>query len=156
LLAKLIKRESGYSLVEVMVSIVIMTVALLPMVSMFDMGLHSAGTGSNYDKARAFANSELEQAHKLAYADVRDSFPVASSTPNYTSSALAVPASAGLPSGSTYTVAKQYVVRPQCAAPTCAPQNWDLTGTTDQGLIRVTVTVNWANNSYTAFGLVAQ
>ena len=155
MLAKLIKRESGYSLVEVMVSIVIMTVALLPMVSMFDMGLHSAGTGSNYDKARAFANSELEQAHKLAYADVRDSFPVASSTPNYTSSALAVPASAGLPSGSTYTVAKQYVVQPS-KIPGSSSENWNPTSTTDQGLIRVTVTVNWANNSYTAFGLVAQ
>ena len=33
------KSESGYSLVEVMVSIMILAIAIIPMVGMFDLGL---------------------------------------------------------------------------------------------------------------------
>ncbi|MGH3090237.1 MAG: type IV pilus modification PilV family protein, partial [Rubrobacteraceae bacterium] len=54
--------ESGYSLVEVLAAIVILTVAIIPMVAMFDTGLRSATTSGNYDKARALANSNLEMA----------------------------------------------------------------------------------------------
>jgi prepilin-type N-terminal cleavage/methylation domain-containing protein len=53
LFRKRLKNEAGYSLVEVMASIIILAVAILPMVGMFDMGLTSATRGSNYDKARA-------------------------------------------------------------------------------------------------------
>lgn len=49
---KRLREESGYSLVEVMVSIIILAIAILPMASMFDMGLNSATAGSKYDKAR--------------------------------------------------------------------------------------------------------
>ena len=42
---------------EVLASIVILSLAILPMVGMFDMGLNSAIRGSNYDKARALARS---------------------------------------------------------------------------------------------------
>ena len=154
------REESGYSLVEVMASIMILAIAILPMVSMFDMGLNSATSGSNYDKARAFANSQLEQVKNLSYADVRDNFPIASSTPrtpsstppgtgNYTSSALPVPARAQLPSGSNYTVTKQYVLVPDGAAVNLANAN------TDQRMMRLTVTVNWSGNSYTASGIRA-
>ena len=67
--------ESGYSLVEVMVSILILAIAILPMFAMFDTGLHSANRGSNYDKARSLANKQLEQARSLSYGTVRTSFP---------------------------------------------------------------------------------
>ena len=152
-----------------MVSIVILTLAILPMMSMFDMGLHSATMGSNYDKVREFGDSQIEQAHALAYAYVQDNFPVASSTPNaagnYTSSALTVPASEGLPPGSTYTVTKQYMALPP-KTPGPSPEDFQPCDQTSPdptiacspgtGLIRITVTVQWANNSYRTFGFVTQ
>jgi prepilin-type N-terminal cleavage/methylation domain-containing protein len=138
--------ESGYSLVEVMASIMILAIAIIPMVSMFDVGLNAANRGSNYDKAWGFANQRLEHAKTLPYATVRDSFPVASSTPGaggiYTSSSLAAPASAKLPGGSTYTVAKQYVRVQQGVSPANL-----VNSSTDSRMIRLTVTVSWPSNS---------
>ena len=51
-----------------MVSIMILAIAILPMVGMFDMGLNSATEGSNYDKARALANLKMEEAKSLPFA----------------------------------------------------------------------------------------
>lgn len=59
--------EFGYSLMEVMVAIVILAVAIIPMVGMFDMGLKSATLGGNYDKARALANAKVEEARTLPF-----------------------------------------------------------------------------------------
>lgn len=59
--------EGGYSLVEVMAAIMILAIAILPMVSMFDAGLEAATSGSNYDKARALANEKLEEVRALPY-----------------------------------------------------------------------------------------
>jgi prepilin-type N-terminal cleavage/methylation domain-containing protein len=78
--AKRLHEESGYSLVEVMVSIILLSIAILPLVSMFDMGLTSATRGSNYDKGRALAKKQLEQAHSLSYGTVRTNFPNAPCT----------------------------------------------------------------------------
>jgi len=137
-----------------MASITILAIAIIPMVGMFDMGLESSTASSNYDAARAFANERLERVKVLSYGQVRDNFPSASSTPNstgaYTSSSLAVPTSAGLPSGSSYTVNKQYV--------TLLTDASSLTNsTTDSGMIRVTITVNWLDNgSITVSGYQSQ
>src|SRR5918998_5162231 len=86
-MVKRLKGESGYSLVEVMVAMMIMTLAILPMVGMFDMGLHSTIEGSKYDKARMLANLKLEQAKNLPFdsgddtiQDVKDNFPEAAGT----------------------------------------------------------------------------
>lgn len=157
--AKHYREELGYSLVEVMAATVIMILAIIPMISMFDMGFHSVSASSNYDKARTFANSQLEQAQNLDYAEVRDNFPVGGSTPDttngtFTSADLAVPTSVGLATGSTYTVAKQYIAPPSPDPP--SPSEDFSSSTTDQGLIRVTVTVQWQDNEYSTFGLVAQ
>jgi prepilin-type N-terminal cleavage/methylation domain-containing protein len=149
LLAERLKSECGYSLVEVMASIMILAIAIIPMVGMFDMGLKTATSGSHYDKARAFLNERLERAKVLPYETVRDSFPVASSTPSegaspagsYTSSAIAVPESAKLPTGSTYTVVKQYVKLDQTTSPATL-----VNSNTDKEMIRVTVTVNWSGD----------
>jgi prepilin-type N-terminal cleavage/methylation domain-containing protein len=59
--AKRLKEEYGYSLVEVMVSIMIMALAILPMMAMFDMGLRSATTGSNYPSKRLGTTSRNQQ-----------------------------------------------------------------------------------------------
>jgi prepilin-type N-terminal cleavage/methylation domain-containing protein len=147
-LIKALKSESGYSLVEVMASIMILAIAIIPMVSMFDAGLRTATMGGNYDKARAFANQQMEQAKSLSYDAARDSFPAASTTPNPSSSSmLTVPSAVGLPSGSTYTVVKRYV--------DASGSSFSTAGS-DQGLMRITITVNWSGNSYTTVGLKAR
>ncbi len=64
---KRLKNESGYSLVEVMVAIMLLAIAIIPMVGMFDAGLRAAVLGGNYDKARALANEELEEIKALPY-----------------------------------------------------------------------------------------
>jgi len=64
-----LKGESGYSLVEVLVAILLLSLAIIPMVSMFDAGLRSAVLGGNYDKARALANANLEEVKAGGYAE---------------------------------------------------------------------------------------
>jgi prepilin-type N-terminal cleavage/methylation domain-containing protein len=71
LIHRLYNEERGYSLIEVMVSIMLLAIAILPMVGMFDMGLNSATTGSNYDKARLLANANLEAVSALPYSDAK-------------------------------------------------------------------------------------
>lgn len=62
-----IKEESGYSLVEVIVAIMLLGLAIIPMVSMFDAGLRAAVLGSNYDQARALAGEQLAEVKALPY-----------------------------------------------------------------------------------------
>jgi len=81
LFLRLLKTEPGYSLLEVIVAMLLLTVAIILMVGMFDAGLKAAIQGSDYDKARALANKQLKTARSLPYEDVRDDFPVSSSTP---------------------------------------------------------------------------
>lgn len=66
-MAKHLKSESGYSLVEVMVAIMLLGLAIIPMVGMFDAGLRAAVLGSNYDTARVTAIEELEEIKALPY-----------------------------------------------------------------------------------------
>lgn len=147
---------------EVMVSILLLSIAIIPMVGMFDAGLKTATTGSNYDKARAFANERLERTKVLSYPQVRDVFPYEAPPPPptppprpsgttgvYTSTILDIPASAKLPNG-TYTVRKEYVS-------VNASGNLVNSGTgSDTRLIRVTVKVNWSSsNSINVSGVVA-
>jgi Tfp pilus assembly protein PilV len=148
LIRKLAKSESGYSLVEVTASIVILSIAIIPMVGMFDMGLNTVTRAGNYDTARTLANSQLEQTKSLSYDSVKNSFPTVSSTPNPSSSTTAtVPTSAGLPAGSTYTVGKRYV---------SASGSSFSNANSDTGLMRIAVTMTWSGNSYTTVGLKAR
>ena len=137
-----LKNEAGYSLVEVMAAIVILTVAIIPIVGMFDAALKSTGTSGDYDKARALAGQQLERAKSLSYEDARDEFPAGSSTPNptYTSSSQ----TAGVPSGfASYTVEKRFIDEQLADSPT------------DEGMMKVTV--NWSDNkSYKTTGVVGR
>ena len=72
---RLLKTEAGYSLIEVMVSIIILAIALIPMVGMFDMGINSATESGQYDKARALANLKMEEAKSVSFDSVRNNFP---------------------------------------------------------------------------------
>jgi prepilin-type N-terminal cleavage/methylation domain-containing protein len=119
------KGESGYSLVEVMVAIVVLTVAILPMVGMFEAALRAATASGDYDRARACANQRLEQAKSLPYEAVK-----AGPTEGVCE-----------PSGFGYAVSTQFV-----------DQDLQDIGE-DRGLMKVTVTVEWdAGNSYGATG----
>jgi hypothetical protein len=176
--ARRLREESGYSLVEVMVAIIIMTLAILPMVSMFDMGLHSTTEGSKYDKARMLANLKLEQAKNLPFdslddtiQDVKDNFPEDAGTvtayddgPGYYVDQSDPPKTEpGFPTSMTYVIEKQYMAQPPTDTgddPADPTENWgtcETNGTCDTGtnLIRVTVTVQWDDNkTYTTYGLV--
>lgn len=62
-----LKNEAGYSLVEVMAAIMLLAIAIIPMVGMFDAGLRASVIGSNYDKARAIASEELAEIQALPF-----------------------------------------------------------------------------------------
>lgn len=150
-MTRLFREESGYSLVEVIVAMMILAVAILPMVSMFDAGLRAAALGGNYDKARALAGKQLEVAKSRSYADVRTAFPVTPSTPD---SSSGIYQSGSLSdtqfSGFTYTVRKEYValvggsIQPGTAARSL------------QHMMQVTVVVRWSGGEYTTTGLVSR
>jgi prepilin-type N-terminal cleavage/methylation domain-containing protein len=142
--------ESGYSLVEVIVAMMILAIAILPMVSMFDAGLRAVALGGNYDKARALAGKQLEVAKSLPYSEVRDAFPVTPSTPDatgvYQSGNLTDPQFGGL----TYMVRKEYVA---LVAGSIQPGE---TARSLRRMMQVTVVVRWSGGEYTTTGLVAR
>ncbi len=158
--AKRLREEYGYSLVEVMVSIVIMTLAILPMMAMFDTGLRSATTGSNYDKARTLANLKLEQAKNLPFDTARDNFPEPAGTPTIYDGSGYYQSDWKTEPGADFTnfqyrIEKQYMAQPS-TAPASSSENFG-TSNTATNLIRVTVTVQWPNgNEYTTYGLVTR
>jgi prepilin-type N-terminal cleavage/methylation domain-containing protein len=124
-----LRGESGFSLVEVMVAIVVLTFALIPMVGMFEAGLRAATTSGDYDRARPCANQRLEHAGSLPYEAV-ETWP-----------------SEGVCESSEleYTVGKQFV-----------DQRLQDIGE-DRGLMKVTVTVAWDDGgSYSATGVVSE
>jgi hypothetical protein len=159
----MLKAESGYSLVEVVASIVILSLAILPMVAMFDTGLRGARASGDYDKVRALANLKMEEAKSLpfdstddAIQDVKDNFPEPAGTlttydgsGRYTSDPPET--QPGFPNSMTYVIDKQYM------EPPTASGDWNpRADCTPTCLIKVTVTVNWDGNTYKTFGLVAE
>ena len=171
---RLLKAESGYSLIEVVASIVILTIAILPMVGVFDAALHSVTVSSNYDKARALSDLKMEQAKSLPFdsgdttiQDVEHDFPLAAGaagTPTaydgsgeYLSEWRDVEPIVGATLGADYSnfqyrVEKQYLKQPSLAPGSseesfveCNVDPNTCSGGTD--LIRVTVTVGWGEFS---------
>ncbi len=120
--------DSGYSLVEVMVAIVVLTIAIVPMVGMFDAAIQAANVSGEYDEARTCAVGKLEQAKSLPYETVE----------------------AGLqdgvcePSGFGYTVATRFI----------GADLGEASG--DEGLMMVTVTVDSGGSSYNVSGIVSR
>ena len=137
---RLYNEERGYSLIEVMVSIILLSVAIIPMVGMFDMGLNSASRAGNYDGGRALANSNLQKVMSLPYSSATDPAhyrPVnASTTPGTTVSCDTGIYTCGV---KTYYVDDSFV---------------NNSATTTK--MRVEVTVSWAGGNYTTTGLKAQ
>jgi len=135
--------ESGYSLIEVMVSIMLLTIAILPMVGMFDMGLKSATQAGNYDSARALANANLDKVRALPWSSVTGATatyepvnaPITASNP---AAGQPVSCNQGL---YTCSVTTRYVNDDFSQATAATPQ------------VTVAVTVTWQGKSYTTTGL---
>ena len=184
MIRKRLRDESGYTLIEVVVAIILLAVAILPMFGMFDMGLNAATQSSHYDKARTLANLKMEEAKSMPFVDLEDDFPVNPSTPDATTGYYdseddsgfiteTGPASADF-TNFEYRVEKQYMQQPQVSEEAPDPsgdfQPCDQTsiepnvacdpdpGDPGTGLIRVTVTVQWDDpaKTYTTYGLVAE
>ena len=148
-----LRDETGYSLVEVMASIIVLTLAILPMAGMFDMGLNSATSGSNYDKSRALANLKMEEAKSLPFAVVESNFPEAGNTTPFDSAWLT---EADYPNFQ-YKVEKQYVTQPSTDPGFSESEEWIVpSDTPPTNLIWIKVTVKWTDgNEYSTFGLVS-
>src|SRR5215212_9721545 len=109
-----------------MVSIILLSIAIIPMAGMFDMGLRSSSVGSNYDKARTLGNLKMEEAKSLPFdstdatiRDLKDNFPeLAGTTTGYDGSGhyqsalkpVTGPAAADFPNPTfQYRIDKQYM-----------------------------------------------
>lgn len=144
MLAERLRNESGYSLVEVMAAIMILSLAILPMASMFDAGLRASMTGSNYDKARTLANERLETVRALPYN--RPGGSADSAVEIYHPGSPAVTGTQGI---FTYTVTttfwRENAGNPEAVSDTSV--TWPL--------MQVRVRVTWGgSNSYTTTGFV--
>jgi Tfp pilus assembly protein PilV len=119
---------SGYSIVEVMVAIIVLTIAIVPMAGMFDAAIEAADAGGEFDEARTCAVQKLEQVKSLPYEAVEDG----------------IPNGVCEPSGLGYDVATR-------------PVGADLGAVSgDGGLKMVTVTVDLDGSSYSVSGVVSR
>ena len=152
-------------MVEVMVAILILTIAILPMAAMFTTGLDSLTKSSGYDKARALANAQLEKGQNLSkttpagWATLNStSFPVCAggSGPTSMGSGNSTATNCTDPDapGYTFDLKKQYVQFDPAGATGADLQI--LPSTTDQKMMQLTVTVHWRENSYKTTRMVFQ
>ncbi len=115
---------------EVLVAIIILAIAIIPMVGMFDAGLRAATTSSKYDQARALANQNMEKVKSFDYAIAVSQYP---------------PGSRSCPGGAgnldSCTVTTTYV------DPNLTPDP------TFKDAIQIDVRVRWGGSSYTTTGL---
>jgi prepilin-type N-terminal cleavage/methylation domain-containing protein len=143
-LARRLEEESGYSLVEVMVAIMILAIAIIPMVGMFDAGLRAALLGGNYDVGRAFANEKLEEVKALSFDQVLSRYPEDSTTA----------CNPGPPAGSpvtSCTVETDYVrLGPSDVSSTDGSGDYATT------MLQVTVIVQWSGGTYQTTGLIGK
>lgn len=125
-----------------MVAIIILAIAIIPMVSMFDAGLKAAVLGGNYDTARTFANEKLEETKSLPFSEVLTRYPEG----NTTTCTPAPPADSPITS---CNVATQYMRLGNSSA-------LEEVNTHETSMLRVTVTIQWSGGNFQATGLVAK
>ncbi len=140
--------EFGYSLVEVMASIVILAIAIIPMVGMFDAGLKSATTSGQYDQARSLANQQMERVKALRYSRPVGDTTSPSVVNNY--APPSPPCVITLPQGFTCAMNTYYVDQATLQRPNPAA--------TSGNVMEVVVTIGWDGGSktYTTTGLVSR
>ena len=112
-----------------MVAIVVLTIAVVPMVGIFDAAIGAADASADYDKARTCALQKLEHLKSLPYEAVEGGLQ----------------GGVCAPSGFGYTIAAQSI-------------GTDLGGGSgEEGLTMVTVTVDWdGEDSYVISGVVSR
>lgn len=122
---------------------VILAVAVLPMVAMFDMGLNAAGRGAELDRARVLAGLQLEHAQSLPYGVVKNRFPNApcSFDGSGECEAAGIQEASGEFDSFRYSVTKQYVRFN-------GDEDEFVATDTDRGMIEVTVTVGWGGAAF--------
>ena len=142
-----IKNESGYSLVEVIVAIMLLGLAIIPMVGMFDAGLRAAVLGGNYDKGRALANAKLDEARALSYSTLVARYPPVNGLPAGTPAACPP----NPPDNSSYS---PY----QCTITTTYVGENLQPNPDARGMVRVDVRVRWdsGSKSFSTMGLKAR
>ncbi len=128
--------EAGYSMMEVLAAIVILSLAIIPMVGMFDAALRSAVLGGNYDKGRALANEKLEEAKALPYDGVVEVYPPGTRD-----------CSGAVEPGFDCEVRTAYASLGNAAV---------VTGDRSGTMMQVTVTVSWDGSSTSTTGLVSK
>jgi Tfp pilus assembly protein PilV len=125
-------------MVEVIVSMLLLSIAIIPMFAMFDMGLKTATTGSRYDQARTLANASLEKVQALPYANAQVTYKPVNATPT---AGTAVSCGSGI---FTCNVTTTYVNDNLIASSASTTK------------MQVVVTVTWDGSGYTTTGLKAQ
>ena len=107
----------------------VLTIAIVPMVGMFDAALQATDVSGEYDEARACAVQTLEQVKSLPYETVEGGLP----------------GGVCRPSGLAYTIAAQSI-------------GTDLgDGAGEEGLSMITVKVDWdGGNSFSVSGVVSR
>ena len=128
--------ESGYSMMEVLAAIIILSLAITPMVGMFDAALRAAVVGGNYDKGRALANEKLEEAKALPYSSVVEVYPPGTRD-----------CSGAMEPGFDCEVRTAYASLGNAAV---------ITDGSSGTMMQVTVTVTWDGGSYSTTGLVSK
>lgn len=142
--ARRLTEESGFSLVEAMAAIVVLSIAIIPMVGMLDAGLNASRSAGNYDKARMLANNKLEAVQALPYN--RPGGTADSAVELYHP---ATPVS-GTSGPFSYTVTTEYWKENGGALEAVADTS------IVRPMMRVTVKVSWdGTHSYTTRGFVA-
>ena len=144
MISKLLQKEHGYSLIEVMVSIMLLAIAILPMVGMFDMGLKSATSSGNYDSARALANANVDKVRALPWSSVTGA--TAAYEPTNAPTTASNPA-AGQPVSCNQGVFTCSVTT------TYRNDDFSLANNTATTLVQIDVIVSWQGKNYTITGL---
>jgi hypothetical protein len=147
--ARPLREESGYSLVEVMASIMILSLAIIPMVGMFDMGLNAASRSGDYDRGRTLANEKLEEIRALPYRspDAPEAGTANSVVEKYQPG---TPVTDTPQTGFSRSVTTKFFIEA-----TDGEIRMQTDDTPTQPMMRVTVTVSWGGSSYTTTGFVA-
>ena len=131
--------ETGSSLVEVSVAMVVLTLAIIPMVGMLEAGLRAATTSGEYDAARALANEKLEEVRALPYSRPGDASD--SAVERY-----APPGPPDVTEGDLSVSVRTAFVDENLSSPA---------GSSSTGQMRVEVLVGWDDGSYSTVGIVS-
>ena len=131
--------ESGSSLAEVTVAMVVLALAVVPMVGMLEAGFRAATASGEYDAARALANARLEEARALPYS--RPGGAADSAVERYTP-----PGPPDVTEGDLNVSVRTAFVDEKLSGPANAPPT---------GQMRVEVLVTWDAGSYSIVGIVS-